>query len=174
MSKFRKGSEASMYWGYVGNYQLGAEDREGNPDCLDEEDAVIGRKNKLTDDQEENLSAYYRSIARGALKELSPMERKVWKLRFFQWLTEIQISQMLKIRRETVYKYLERAGKKLKPIITNELKRHYGHFNIGFKKGVESKGNTDTDKEFAKRMYLHKEEIEKWKERHPEMEDVDK
>lgn len=174
MGRYRNGSEGSAYWGFVEEREGRKKDTEADPDLLSEDDAVIGKKRELTDDEDESLSAYYRCVAKGALKELSPLEKKIWKLRFFQWLSEAQIAVVLDIDRRDVYKLLGRAGRKLEPIITKEMQRKYGHFNIGFKKGVVSKGVGSTDKMFKERLYSHKEEIEKWKERHPEMQEIDK
>jgi RNA polymerase sigma factor (sigma-70 family) len=177
--KFGKSQDGSAYWHHVlnkGSYYLGdgniREDVDANPDQLSEDDTLI-QKSELTDEQEEQVSAYYKVIANGALRKLAPKQREIWKLRFFKWCSEEEIAAKLGVTVQTVYKHLERAAAKIKIEIDKQQKKKQmlngNYFNDGFKKKVQVKGVSSTDKEFGERLERSEKEIDAFCKKHPEL-----
>lgn len=161
--KMNKSFDGSAYWHFVSNGTEGhyLEDKEASPDQLSDTDVLI-QKSELSEEDEEALSLYYQLVDAGMMKKLSPGQRKIWKLRFFRWNSEEQIAKELGISIQSVTKQLARAGAKIKVEIEKrkQKKRCAGYFKNGFKKYVQSVGESETDKEFANRMKNAKPEIE--------------
>lgn len=177
--KIIKSEEGSAYWGYVrekysGNSEDGTckEAIDANPDQLSEEDTII-KKSVLSDEDEEKVSSYYKLVNAGILKKLAPRQREVWKLRFFRWCDEQEISEKLGISLSAVRSHLTRAGAKIKEEIIKQQKKKAmldgNYFNDGFKKQIHSIGETKTDKEFGDRFEKSQKEIDDFCKRHPEL-----
>lgn len=173
-----KNQEHSPYWTWVARHSKydsngnAYESTDANPDHLSEEDILIHRS-ELTDEQEECVAAYYQAIARGALKKLAPRQREVWKMHFFRWCSEEEISLELGLSVKTVRKHLELAAEKIKIEVDKQKKKRErlngNYFNDGFKKKVEVRGEAPTDKEFGERLLKHEAEIDKFCKKHPEL-----
>lgn len=176
---YKSGVEGSAYWSWVNEHagnmadsHLVREDAEANPDSLSEGDAFV-YKNELTDEQEEQISAYYKVISGGVLRKLAPRQREIWKLRFFRWCSEEEIAEKLGISLSAVRTHLTRAADKIKVEIEKQKKKKQmmngNYFNDGFKKKIHTKGETKTDKEFGERLEKAQEEIDEFCKKHPEL-----
>ncbi len=176
--KIRKSQDGSAYWYYVmngphqsleGNFP---EQVDANPDQLAEEDTLI-QKSELTDEQEEQVSEYYRAIARGVLRKLPTRQRQVWKLRFFKWCSEEEIMEQLGLTLSTVRTHLSRAAEKIKKEIEKQQKKkamlNGNYFNDGFKKKLDSRGTNEVDKEFSERLEKSQKEIDAFCKKHSEL-----
>lgn len=176
--KIEKSQDGSAYWHYVmnrGSYTQDGkfkEEVDADPDQLAEDDVLIN-KSELSEEDEEALSIYYRIVDAGFLKQLAPRQREVWKLRFFKWLTDEEISKKLSISLSAVRAHLARAAKKIRKAVQKKQRRkamldgHY--FNDGFKKGVDTAGNSSTDLDMEIRLENGRIEIEAFLKANPEL-----
>ncbi len=176
--KIRKSQDGSAYWYYVMNGPHQSleghfpEQADANPDSLAEEDTLI-QKSELTDEQEEQVSEYYKAIARGVLRKLPTRQRQIWKLRFFKWCSEEEIMEQLNLSLSTVRTHLSRAAEKIKQEIEKQQKKkamlNGNYFNDGFKKRLDSRGASSIDAEFSERLERAQPEIDAFVKKHPEL-----
>jgi|SRR5581483_1128092 len=176
--KIQKSQDGSAYWHFVtngssqnieGNFP---ESVEANPDQLSEDDVLI-QKSELSEEQEEQVSAYYRAVSRGILRKLAPRQREIWKLRFFKWCSEEEIVEKLGISLSAVRSHLARAGVKIREEIERQKRKKEmldgDYFKAGFKKKIKTRGETNTDKEFGDRLERGQKEIDAFCRKHPEL-----
>lgn len=126
-----KGTDGSAYLGFYAKYghSLGSEgfteNVAANPDVLSEENGFNPWKQEQDEDNDELLGAYYRALANGVLATLSARERAVWKLVFFENLSENKAAEKLGVNRSTIRTHLKTAGPKILRAVTKERRRKW-------------------------------------------------